>query len=158
MFPEIPFGLESEKGQRVGGMGSSFLDELDLVLVPVVGPSSDDAPEGALEESEVEGEGDLVALGGESVVLEEGLFAELGHRLDPVGVEEVVEEAEVLSAQVDVPDLPRFLQGWEDPFVQEVHSAVCQEGLELHWRPTREDCQNMEGPFNLIIFWYNLIK
>lgn len=118
-------GLESEKRHRVGGMGSEFLDELDLVLVPVMRSSGDDAPEGALEESEVEGEGDSVVLGGESVVFEEGLLAELGHGLDPVGVEEVVEEAEVLSAQAHVPDLPRFLQGWEDPFVQEPHSVVC---------------------------------
>lgn len=105
-------GLEGKERHRLGGIRRELLDELDVEAIrrrttAELGAYADAAAEGSVEEGDVDGEGDAVlVLAGDPVVVEEGFSAELGDGLDPVAVEEVVEEDGVVSCEVEVADLP----------------------------------------------------
>lgn len=78
--------------------------------VPGVDVDGEDGAEGAVEEGEVDGEGDLVVVvAGDAVVVEEAVDFELGYGLGAVGVEEVVEEEGVVAGQVEVADFAHFV-------------------------------------------------
>lgn len=110
----VAFGLECEKRRGLGGLGRQFLHQFDDEAVGVevagVGVDGEDGAEGAVEEGEVDGEGDsVVVLAGDAVVVEEGFLLELGDGLDAVGGEEVVEEEGVVAGQVEVADPTHFV-------------------------------------------------
>lgn len=89
-----------------------------IVLIVLRGVNSDETAEGTVEESEIDGEGDLVVvLAGDPVIEEESFLAKLGDGLDSIGVEEVVEEENVVRGQENVADFAHFVKCRQDSFL-----------------------------------------
>lgn len=105
-------GLEGEERRGLGGIWGKLFDQLDEEGVGIGVADGEDGAEGAVEEGEIDGEGDaVVVVAGDAVVVEEGFLAELSHGVDAVDGEEVVEEEGVVAGQVQVAYPPHFVQG-----------------------------------------------
>lgn len=139
----VAFRLEGEEGHRLGAVRRQLLHQ--LYLEPIGGRSfgvggeliadADAAADGAVEEGEVDGEGDaVVVLAGDAVGVEEGLDAELGDGLEAVAVEEVVEEDGVVPGEVEVARPVDLVQRRQEALLEEGHAVVREKRLELHRR------------------------
>lgn len=137
----VAFRLEGEEGHRLGAVRRQFLHH--LYLEPFGGRSgggelvadADAAADRAVEEGEVDGEGDaVIVLAGDAVAVEEGLDAELSDGLEPVAVEEVVEEDGVVSGEVEVARPVDLVQRRQEALLEESHAVVRKKRLELHRR------------------------
>lgn len=145
----VALRLEGEEGQRQGAVRRQLLHQLYLEPLGVrssggVGgggelvADADAAADGAVEEGEVDGEGDaVVVLAGDAVAVEEGLDTELRDGLEAVAVEEVVEEDGVVPGEVEVARPVDLLQRRQEPLLEEGHAVVREKRLELHRRRRR---------------------
>ena len=122
MVPQVLHPLVSNVRLRrwVGRSGRQLLDELDLDgggLLLGLRLNGEGAAEGAVEEGDVNDEGNaVVVVAGDAVVSKEEVFVELGDGLDAVAIEEVVEEDGVGFCEVQVAGAPDLVQRWEKPW------------------------------------------
>jgi hypothetical protein len=133
----ITLCLKGKKGHWLSRIRRQLLHQFNLkpIRTPrLTGNNTDTATNSAKKEGDVKGERNAVfILAGNTIVVEESLFAELSNGLDAVGGgKEVVEEEGVLSGEEKMANLSHFVQGRQESPVQQTYAIVSHKCLELH--------------------------